>query len=172
MDETTDGKNCAMPFDLHGDLEDAYDKVEREGRTEVTETLDTFGIWQERPKCNEAFLHKIWRALQGDAEAQSDVGHAFYWTDHDPEETRQEYKWLDKPELAIYWYELAAEAGLGVAQVDLGCLYCPDLLPYSDLRPPLVGTGRRAEASRRSARPRSLSPVREVQLLQPRRRAR
>ena len=133
MGEATNEKNSGMPFDLHGDLEDAYDEAERDGRTEVTETLDTFGIWQERAKCNEAFLHKIWRAIQGDAEAQADVGRAFYWTDHDPKETREEYKWLDKPELAIYWYELAAEAGFGDAQVDLGCLYCPDLLPYSDL---------------------------------------
>ena len=133
MSELDANKGRTVPFDLYGDLEDAYDEADRDGDVEITATLDTFGLWDEKPRTGPAFLHKIWRALKGDVEAQADVGHAFYWTDHDPDETREKYKWLDKPELAIYWYERAAEAGYGSAQVDLGCLYCPDLLPHSEL---------------------------------------
>ena len=133
MSELDANKGRTVPFDLYGDLEDAYDEADRDGDVEITATLDTFGLWDEKPRTGPAFLHKIWRALKDDVEAQADVGHAFYWTDHDPDETREKYKWLDKPELAIYWYERAAEAGYGSAQVDLGCLYCPDLLPHSEL---------------------------------------
>ena len=120
VDET---KVDEVPFDLYGELEDAYDEAERNGEKEVVETLDTFGLWDESPKCNRAFMRRIWRALNGDAEAQADVGHAFFWKDDDPH--AEKYKWLDKPLLAIYWYEFAAEAGLGDAQWDLAHLYCP-----------------------------------------------
>ena len=123
-----------IPFDLYGDLWDAYEEAEGNGDVEVVETLDTFGIWNEHPKCDRAFLHKIWRALKGDVAAQADVGHTFYRTDDDPKETQEEYKWLDKPLLAIYWYNLAAEEGYAPAQSDLACLYCPDMLPYSKLK--------------------------------------
>ena len=105
-----------VPFDLYGDLEDAYDEADRNGDVEIVETLDTFGLWDEKPKCNHSWMHTMWRALKGDVEAQADVGHAFYWNDHDPEDVRETYKWLDKPELAIYWYRLAAEAGYAAAQ--------------------------------------------------------
>ena len=121
-----------VPFDLFGDLEDAYDKADHEGNVELVDTLDTFGLWDEKPNGTRSWMYKIWRAIKGDVEAQADVGHAFYWSDHDPRGSRGEYKWLDKPELAIYWYKLAAEAGYGCAQSDLACLYCPDLLPYSE----------------------------------------
>ena len=119
-----------VPFDLCGDLEDAYDKADRDGDVEIVETLDTFGIWAERSGCDRSFMHKIWRALKGDVEAQADVGYAFYWHDDVPDDVREKFKWLDKPELAIYWYKLAAEAGYDCAQSDLACLYCPDLPPY------------------------------------------
>ena len=117
-----------IPFDLYGDLWDAYEEAEGNGDMEVVETLDTFGIWNEHPKCDRAFLYKIWRALKGDVAAQADVGHTFYRTDDEPKETQEEYKWLDKPLLAIYWYNLAAEEGYAPAQNDLACLYCPDML--------------------------------------------
>ncbi len=120
------------PFDLYGDLEDAYDEADRDGDVEIVETLDTFGLWDGNPKCDRSWMHKMWRALKGDVEAQADVGYAFYWNDHDPEDVRETYKWLDKPELAIYWYRLAAEAGYAAAQSDLACLYCPDMIPYDN----------------------------------------
>lgn len=118
-----------VPFDLYGDLEDAYDKAERDGEEKVTETLDVFRLWSERPRTGSDFLYKIWQAMRGDVEAQADVGHAFLWTDDDPSDTREKYKWLDRPGLAQYWYGLAAEAGYDCAQNDLGRLYCPDLEP-------------------------------------------
>ena len=126
MKEVTD-----IPFDLYGDLEDAYDKADIDGDVEIMETLDTFGIWDENQKIDRPFLYKIWRAIKGDVVAQADVGHGFYWCEHDPEKLCEEYKWLDKPALAIYWYERSAEAGYDEAQCDLGCLYCPKLLPHS-----------------------------------------
>ena len=128
-----DGHNTdEVPFDLYGDLEDAYDEADRDGDVEITETLDTFGLWEESPRCSRSWMYKIWCALRGDVVAQADVGHAFYWSDHDPDDVREKYKWLDKPELAIYWYGLAAEAGYADAQSDLACLYCPDLIPYDN----------------------------------------
>jgi len=120
-----------IPFDLYGELEDVYDNADFDGDVEIVETLDTFGIWDEHPKCDRSFLYKIWQALKGDVVAEADVGHAFYWCEHDPKEKREEYKWLDRPELAIYWYERAAEAGYADAQNDLACLYCPKCLPFS-----------------------------------------
>ena len=114
-----------IPFDLYGELESAYDRADRAGDAEIVETLDTFGLWEERPHASSSFLLKAWQALNGDAEAQADVGNAFFWTDKDPEETREQYKWLDKPQLAIYWFTLAAEAGCADAQDKLSYLYCP-----------------------------------------------
>ena len=125
---------ASIPFDLRGDLEDAYDKAERDGDVEIVDTLDTIGIWNERQKCTHSFMHKIWLALKGDVSAQADIGHAFYWTDEDLEEAHGKYKWMDKPLLAIYWCNLAAEAGCADAQSDLACLYCPGLIPYSKLK--------------------------------------
>jgi len=120
-----------VPFDLYGDLEDAYDRAERNGDVEVVETLDVFRLWSERPRTGGSFLHKIWRALHGDVEAQADVGHAFFWSEDDPSDIREEYKWLDRPELAQYWYSIAAKAGYDCAQNDLAALYCPDLAPLN-----------------------------------------
>ena len=45
-----------VPFDLYGDLEDAYDKAERIGDVEVVETLDVFRLWSERPRAGGDFL--------------------------------------------------------------------------------------------------------------------
>lgn len=125
-----------IPFDLYGELEDAYDKADRDGAAEIVETLDAFGLWEEKPNGGSSFMQKTWRALNGDTKAQADVGHAFFWTDKDPEETRERHKWLDKPLLAIYWCKLAAEAGCADAQDTLAYLYCPDNEP---LTAPKVG---------------------------------
>ena len=116
-------------FDLYGELGDAYDDADRNGDAEIVETLDTFGLWDERPRFGSSFMLKVWRALNGDAEAQADVGQAFFWTDNDPEETREQHKWLDKPLLAIYWFKLSAEAGYADAQDKLSYLYCPNNEP-------------------------------------------
>ncbi len=118
-----------IPFDLYGELGDAYDDADRNGDAEIVETLDTFGLWDERPRFGSSFMLKVWRALNGDAEAQADVGQAFFWTDNDPEEKREQYKWLDKPLLAIYWFKLSAEAGCADAQDKLSYLYCPNNEP-------------------------------------------
>jgi TPR repeat protein len=123
-----------VPFDLYGDLEDAYDGAERNGDVEIVKTLDTFGLWDEKPRCNRSWMYTMWRALKGDVEAQADVGNAFYWNDYDQDDVREKYKWLDKPLLAIYWYNLAAEKDYAPAQSDLACLYCPNLLPHSKLK--------------------------------------
>ena len=45
-----DAKAEAVPFDLYGDLEDAYDEADRDGDVEITATLDTFGLWNEKPR--------------------------------------------------------------------------------------------------------------------------
>lgn len=119
-----------IPFDLYGELEDAYDAADRNGDAEIVETLDAFGLWDERPKADSSFMLKAWRGLNGDTKTQADLGHAFLWTDMDPEETRKKHRWLDKPLLAIYWCGLAAEAGCAAAQNDLACLYCPEQQPY------------------------------------------
>ena len=99
---------------------------------EITETVDTFGLWDEKPRCDRSWMYRIWCALKGDVEAQADVGHAFYWDEYDQEDVRKKYTWLNKPELAVYWYKLAAEAGYGYAQSDLACLYCPKRIPYDN----------------------------------------
>ena len=47
------------------------------------------------------------------------------------EEHREKIEWLDKPNLAQYWYGLAAEAGHANSQNYLAALYCPDLEPLN-----------------------------------------
>ena len=131
-DVAEETKAVEIPFDLYGDLEDAYDDAERNGDEEIVQTLDIFGLWKDRPIAGTRFMHKIWRALNGDVVAQADVGHAFYWDDNVPDEKRERFKWLDRPALAIYWYGLAAEAGYGLAQWDLARLYCPHFDPHSE----------------------------------------
>lgn len=126
-----DAKTETFPFDLHGELEDAYDAADRNGDVGVVETLDAFGLWDERQRCGRSFLYRIWQALKGGAHAQTDVGRAFFWASFDPDELAEKYKWLDRPELAIYWYNLAAEAGHAGAQEALGTLYCPEMEPDS-----------------------------------------
>ena len=122
---------ATVPFDLYGDLEDAYDEAERNGDVEVLETLDVFRLWCERPRTGGSFLYKIWRALQGDVDAQADVGHAFFWSENEVGDDRKKCEWLDKPNLAQYWYGLAAEAGHANSQNYLAALYCPDLEPLN-----------------------------------------
>ena len=116
-------------FDIYGDLEDAYDKADRNGDVEVMETLDVFRLWSEQPRASSSFLHTILRAIQGDAEAQGDVGHAFFWSENDIGDDREKCEWLDKPNLAQYWYNLAANAGCANSQNYLAALYCPELEP-------------------------------------------
>ena len=128
---STNSKAAEFPFDLFGDLEDAYDRAEREGNVELAETLDAFGLWDGNAKCTLSWMHKAWRAVNGDVDAQTDLGHAFCWDEYDADAIREKYKWLDRPTLAIYWYTLAAEAGHAEAQNDLARIYCPNLKPYS-----------------------------------------
>ena len=47
-----------IPFDLYGDLWDAYEEAEGNGDVEVVETLDTFGIWNEHPKCDRTWRRR------------------------------------------------------------------------------------------------------------------
>ena len=81
-------------FDLYGDLEDLYDEAEGNGDVEIMETLDTFELWKAHHKCSGEFMRKIWNALQGDVDAQRDVGYAFYWSDEHSDDVRAEYKWM------------------------------------------------------------------------------
>ena len=120
---------ATVPFDLYGDLEDAYDKAERNGDVEVVETLDVFRLWSERPRAGGDFLNILLRAIQGDVEAQADVGHAFFWSENEVGDDRKKCEWQDRPNLAQYWYGLAAEAGYDCAQNYLAALYCPSLEP-------------------------------------------
>ena len=63
------------PFDLYGDLEDAYDEAELNGDVEIMETLDAFRIWSERPRTtSDLSLHTLLLAIQGNGSAQDDVG--------------------------------------------------------------------------------------------------
>lgn len=117
-----------MPFDMYGDLEDAYDKADLNGDVEIVETLDAFGLWNEHPKCSSAFMRTVWNAVQGDVEAQTTLGCAFYRPD-DSNEKRRRHRWNDNPDLAIYWFNLAAEEGCADAQNYLACHYCPELQP-------------------------------------------
>ena len=120
------------PFDIYGDLEDAYNKAERNGDVEVMETLDAFRIWSERPRTTSNLsLHTLLLAIQGDGNAQDDVGYAFFRLEDDIDDNSEEYEWLDRPELAQYWYGLAAEDGWPTAQNGLGILYCPKLKPLN-----------------------------------------
>ena len=118
-----------MPFDLYGELEDAYDAAELAGDAEIVETLDAVGLWSERPKAKTPFMLTLWRAVNGDADAQTVVGYFFFWTDDG-----RKAKWQDRPLLAIYWSERAAKAGDADAQVNLACLYCPDHEPHSPVK--------------------------------------
>lgn len=117
------------PFDLYGDLEDAYDEAELNGDVEVMETLDVFDLWSERPRGGNAFLHTLLRAIHGDVEAQDAMGHVFFWSEDDPNDSREKCEWLYKPNLAQYWYGLAAKAGCANSQNYLGGLYCPNIAP-------------------------------------------
>lgn len=116
------------PFDLYGDLEDAYDEAEFNGDLAVTETLDVLRLWDGRPRAKGAFLYTVLKAIRGDVEAQDKVGYAFYNAE-DPIRGRGRCDWMDKPLLAQYWYGLAADAGRANSQNCLGRFYCPDCAP-------------------------------------------
>ena len=119
------------PFDLYGDLEDAYDDAELNGDVEVLETLDAFRLWNARPRAGMPFLHTLLRAIQGEVEAQDEVGHVFYWSENEIGDTREKREWLDKPNLAQYWYGLAAKGGYARSQNYFAALCCPDLEPLN-----------------------------------------
>ena len=119
------------PFDLYGDLEDAYDEAERNGNIEVMETLDTFRIWSERPRAKSVFLHTLLLAIQGNGSAQDDVGYEFFRLEENIADKRENCEWLNRPELAQYWLGLAAEADWATAQNNLAALYCPELKPLN-----------------------------------------
>ena len=119
-----------LPFDLYGDLEDAYDDAEREGDVEVVETLDAVRLWDEKQRVDRAFLYKLWMAIFFNIpEAQDDVGHAFFWSEDETYHDRERCEWMDRPNLAQYWYKLAAEEGYAPSQNYLAALYCPDTAP-------------------------------------------
>ena len=119
------------PFDLYGDLEDAYDDAELNGDVEVMETLDAFRLWNARPRAGMPFLHTLLRAIQGEVEAQDEVGHVFYWSENEIGDTREKREWLDKPNLAQYGYGLAAKGGYARSQNYFAALCCPDLEPLN-----------------------------------------
>jgi TPR repeat protein len=120
------------PFDLYGDLEDAYDEAERNGDVEIMETLDTFRIWSERPRTERGFsLHTILLAIHGNVMAQDDVGYVFFRYEDNADDKQEGYEWLNKPELAQYWFRLAAEAGNSLSQNSLATLYCPEREPLN-----------------------------------------
>ena len=119
------------PFDLYGDLEDAYDEAELNGDVDVMETLDAFGLWNERPSADGFFLLTVLRAIRGEVEAQDEVGHVFFWSENEVDDTREKREWQDKPNLAQYWYGLAAKGGYARSQNYLAALYCPDLEPLN-----------------------------------------
>ena len=68
------------------------------------------------------------------AEAQTDVGYAFYWPAEHTDESRAKFTWMGKPHLAMYWFGLAARSGNAVAQDYLARLYCPDQEPYGAVK--------------------------------------
>lgn len=120
------------PFDLYDDLEDAYDEAELNGDVEIMETLDAFRIWSERPRTtSDLSLHTLLLAIQGNGSAQDDVGYAFFRLEDNIDDNSEEYEWLDRPELAQYWFGLAAEAGWACSQNNLAVLYCPKLEPLN-----------------------------------------
>ena len=125
-------KDTMLPFDLYGDLENEYDAAERYGRVEIVETMDTMRLWNEKQCIDRAVLYKLWLAIFCNIpEAQDDVGHAFFWSENDIDDNREKCEWMDRPDLAQYWYKLAAEAGYIHSQNYLAALYCPELEPLN-----------------------------------------
>jgi len=111
-------------FDFVGDLEEAYETARREGDKSLVESLDILGLWEEGAETK--WLYRIWKALQGDTLSQRESAWMFDWPHVDGEEPNPKY---DKPELAVYWYEMAAQADDPVAQCNLANIYCGDRLP-------------------------------------------
>jgi len=110
-----------MIFDLYGDLEDAYDRAERDGMREVVQTLDAFGIWEEGGHPPIWIMKRALLAIKGDPDEQAKLAWCFDWRNEPEEERNHRY---DNPRLAVYWYERAAEAGVASAQCDVANIYC------------------------------------------------
>ena len=117
-------KDTMLPFDLYGDLENEYDAAERYGRVEIVETMDTMRLWNEKQCIDRAVLGK-------GPEGTGGGGHAFFWSENDIDDNREKCEWMDRPDLAQYWYKLAAEAGYIHSQNYLAALYCPELEPLN-----------------------------------------
>lgn len=111
-------------FDFIGDLEDAYERAKASSDTKLTQSLDILGLWEE--SAESKWLYRVWKALKGDTIQQREAAWMFDWPRNDDETPNEKY---DKPELAVYWYEMAAQAGDPVAQCNLSNLYCGDRLP-------------------------------------------
>ena len=111
-------------FDFIGDLEEAYENAERTGDKKLVESLDILGLWEEGAETK--WLYRIWKALQGDTLSQRESAWMFDWPRSDDEGPNPKY---DKPELAAYWYEMAAQADDPVAQCNVANLYCGERLP-------------------------------------------
>ena len=62
-------------------------------------------------------------ALQGDAEAQFQLGQIYHIGTAFPEYSEEKYKWYLKVEAALKWYRMAAEQGHVDAQFKLGYMY-------------------------------------------------
>ena len=117
------------PFDLYGDLEDAYDEAEQDADIKRMETLDLVHIWEDRQRGGSAFLYTLWRAIVlNDPESQDEVGEALVLSKNGIR-GRDGCEWMNGPHLAQYWYGLAADAGRANSQNCLGRLYCPDCAP-------------------------------------------
>ena len=110
-----------MIFDLYGDLEDAYDKAERDGMREVVQTLDAFGVWDEGGHPPIWIMKRALLAIKGDPNEQEELAWCFDWRNELKEERNHRY---DNPRLAAYWYERAAEAGVASAQCHVANIYC------------------------------------------------
>ena len=64
-----------------------------------------------------------WQAINGDVAQQRELAWCFDWSSEPQEERNRRF---DRPRLAIYWYEKAAEAGDALAQCNVGVIYCSD----------------------------------------------
>lgn len=109
-------------FDLYGDLEDAYEKALADGMSEVTETLDALGLWDEGNQAPTKFMLRAWHAINGNASQQRELAWCFDGDGGKPKGRRNPF--YDKPRLAVYWYSKAAKAGDAIAQNNLANIYC------------------------------------------------
>ena len=111
-------------FDLYGDLEDAYEKAKACGETEIVDTLDAFGLWDDRDQVPAKFFLRAWHAISGNASQQRELAWCFDRDGGKPKGERNPC--YDRPQLAIFWYEKAAKAGDALAQNNLAHIYCTE----------------------------------------------